>query len=302
MTKTKKYLLSFLILLIPFSLMADEGAPKTSGLSFWQLLLTPKYIAIFIVSIIGIILLFLNQFNTRNRTIFLLFTFITFGVVTIFFHVLFLSPSPVCATTKPFIYGPKPPFFATILVIGVLSIIATKGFCGNACPVGALQELLYRIPILKKIKRNRIPFKVSNSIRIFLAILFIIIAFAFGTSIYYYINLFDLIHWEFDMPLLELVEFIVFTLLILFLSMIFFRPFCYLICPMGLFTWILEQFSIMKVRVKKDTCDMCGACEIASPCPAIKDIVNNKKIKADCHLCGICLDSCSKNAIYFGTK
>lgn len=302
MSKTRKYLLSFLILLIPFSLMADEGAPKSSGTSFWQLLLTPKYIAVLIVSIIGILLLFLNQFNTRNRIILLLFTFILFGVVTIFFHTLFLSPSPVCSTTKPFLYGPKPTFFATILVIGVLSIVATKGFCGNACPVGALQELLYKIPVLKNLKRNKIPFKISNTIRITLAVIFFIIAFSFGTSIYYYINLFDLIHWEFNMPLLELIEFIIFTILMLFLAVIFFRPFCYLICPMGLFTWILEQFSFMRVRVKKDSCDTCGACEIASPCPAIKDIINGKKIKADCHLCGVCLTKCSKNSLYFGVK
>ncbi len=302
MAKTKKYLLSFLILLIPFSLMADEGAPKSTGMSLWQLLFTPKYIAIFIVSIIGIILLFLNQFNTRNRVILLLTSFILFAVVTVFYHSLFLSPSPVCSTTKPFIFGPKPPFFATLLAVGVLSIISTKGFCGNACPVGAMQELLYKIPVLKKLKRKKIPFKVSNTIRITIVIIFLIVAFAFGTSVYYYINLFDLIHWEFDMPLLELVEFIVFTLLMLFLAMIFFRPFCYLICPMGLFTWILEQFSFMRVRVKKDSCDMCGACELASPCPAIKDIINNKKIKADCHLCGVCLNKCSKNSLYFGVK
>ena len=53
---------------------------------------------------------------------------------------------------------------AFLLFIG-LAIVGNKLVCGWACPFGALQELLYSLPILKRIKRRKMPFLVSNVVR-----------------------------------------------------------------------------------------------------------------------------------------
>jgi len=130
--------------------------------------------------------------------------------------------------------------------------------------------------------------------------LFIIVALTLKTSTYFYYNLFDLIHWNYDMPMFDLIEFIVFTVLILIASVMIFKPFCYLICPMGLITWVLEQFSFLKIRVKKSECNNCGACEKKSPCSSVSAIVNEKSIRGDCHLCGVCITACKTGALYYG--
>jgi polyferredoxin len=53
---------------------------------------------------------------------------------------------------------------AFIFFVG-LAIIGNKLVCGWACPFGALQELIFSLPILKRLKRKKVPFLVSNVIR-----------------------------------------------------------------------------------------------------------------------------------------
>jgi polyferredoxin len=162
--------------------------------------------------------------------------------------------------------------------------------------------LLYKIPILKKLKKFRVSFNISNTVRIIIAMLFFALLIMLGISVYYYINLFDLIDLSLDIPAIELTALIIFMVLALSSSLILFRPFCYFICPIGLLTWLFEQFSIMKIRLDKTKCNNCTRCEILSPCPAIKDIMNEKKLRADCHLCGICIEECTSGALKLDIK
>lgn len=300
--KVKKTLLTVLLLLIPMLCFAQEGEHFRKGMGFWSLIFSTKYILTFLISIAGITILWLNKLNSRTRTIQMLLVFLFFGVLSYFIHDFFFNPSPVCAATKPFIFGIKTPYIASLSVILVLSIVTTKGFCSMACPIGALQELLYKIPILKKLKKFRISFNISNSVRIVIAVLFFVLLLTLGISVYYYINLFDLIHWSFDMPALELAGFILFLVIALGASLILFRPFCYFICPMGLLTWLFEQFSVLKIKLDKTKCNNCTRCEILAPCPAIKDIMKEKIFRADCHLCGICIEECTPGALKLEIK
>ncbi|MBN1633158.1 MAG: 4Fe-4S binding protein [Ignavibacteria bacterium] len=301
MTQIRKIFLSFLILLYPAYIFA-QGIQQHQNKDFFDFLLTPRYIIVFLMTVVFIILLFTQKIDSKGRVIVLAVSFLLFGVISYFINSFMISPSPVCATTKPFWMGARPQFFATLAVIGVLSIIASKGFCGIACPIGALQEIFYKIPVLKKFKRKKLPFIISNSIRIGIAVLFFIVILATGKSIYEYINMFDLLHWEFSLPLIDLIVLIAFLVIMLGLSLFIYRPFCYLICPMGLLTWILEHISIYKVRLKKENCTYCKTCVIESPCPSVEGIIEGNKLRGDCHLCNICIESCPNKALYFGTK
>lgn len=297
MSFKRKIFITILFLLIPVVILAQEHEGMKQGRSFTEFLFSTKYYAVYLFAFLSLFFLWFGKFSDKVRTAVMASAFLIFGVAPLFANYLFITPSPVCAVTKPFLFGLKPQFLATLSAVGVLSVISAKGFCATACPVGGLQELLYKIPFPKKLKFS---FFVSNTVRTALFVLFVAIAVTLKTSTYFYYNLFDLIHWEFSMPLFELAEFILFLVIILFASVVLFKPFCYFICPMGLVTWVLEHFSFLKVRVDKNKCNSCGACEKKSPCPSVKSIVDNKLIKGDCHLCGKCLTSCERDALYYG--
>jgi polyferredoxin len=297
MSGKRRLFITVLLLVLPMMLFAQEHGNLKEGRSFFDLLLSVKYIAVFAFAVISILLLWTGKFSGNVRTVIISSAFLIFGVLPLFAGYLFITPSPVCAVTKPFLFGLKPQFLATLTVIGIMSVVSGKGFCSTACPVGGLQEVLYKIPGIKKFK---IPFRISNSIRIGLFVLFLVVAVTLKTSSYYFYNLFDLIHWNFDMPIFDLIEFIVFLVLILAASAIVFKPFCYMICPMGLLTWVLEHFAFLKVRLNKEKCNNCGVCEKKSPCPSVSSIVDGKSIRGDCHLCGVCINACKSGALYYG--
>lgn len=296
MTQKRKLFITVLLILFPVILLAQEHENMKGGRGFWDFMLSFKYFAVFIFTGLSLFFLWYGKFSTKARVWIMASAFLIFGVLPILWHNLFMSPSPICATTKPFLFGFKPQFLATLSAVGILSLISVKGFCSTSCPVGGLQELLYKIPS----KKFKIPFKISNSVRIGLFVLFLIVAITLKTSTYFYINLFDLIHWEFDMPLFDLIEFIVFLVLILTVSVFLFKPFCYLICPMGIYTWILEHFSLLKIRVNKEKCTSCGDCEKKASCSSVKAILDEKLIRGDCHLCGACITACKFGALQYG--
>jgi polyferredoxin len=298
MTNKRTLFISFILLFLPVLLFAQEHENMRHGKNFLGFIFSIKYIVVYFFAGLALFVLWYKKFNAKTRLIVMGLAFIVFGILPLFMNYLFITPSPVCATTKPFLFGFQPQFLATITAIGILSLISVKGFCSTACPVGGLQELLYKIPS----KKFKIPFKVSNSIRISLFVLFLVIAVTLKTSSYFYYNLFDLIHWDFNLELLDLVEYIVFLVLILSASVFFFKPFCYLICPMGLFTWILEHFSFLKIHKDKTKCTDCGVCEEKAPCTSVKAILDEKLIRGDCHLCGECLNACNFDALYYGRK
>lgn len=296
----RKILYVFLIFLVPALLLAEEVTQTGKQLSFWLLFFSLKNFIILGFSILTVALLLTGKLNVRLRVVVLLSSFVLFGILSSFIPSFFISPSPVCAITKPFWMEFRIQFVASLIFFGILSIIATKGFCGSACPIGALQELIYLLPIFKNIKRKKIPFVLSNIIRIGIACIFLTVVFITGFSIYEYINMFDLIHWEFNLPLISLFSLLVLIFVFIVLSLFFYRPYCYFICPLGLASWVFEQFAPLKVRVKKESCEACMMCVVSSPCPAVKNIINNNVIRADCYLCGICLKKCNKNALYLG--
>jgi polyferredoxin len=206
-------------------------------------------------------------------------------------------PSPLCTVTKPFLFvkaGFSIPivFFATFAAIAVLSIAGNKLFCGWVCPIGALQELAHRVPLPSNLKK-RLPFKVTNTIRVLLAVAFAPVVVFAGVSIYDYFNPFEMLHWHYYFDLVYIVG------AVLIASFFIFRPFCYLICPLGLLTWILEHMSIVKVKVDMEKCTECDICVDESPCPSVRAILDRRVSRPDCHACGRCIELCPEDALKF---
>ena len=181
-----------------------------------------------------------------------------------------------------------------------LAIIGNKLVCGWACPFGAMQELVYSLPILRNLKRWKLPFWLSNTIRgalliVMLLLLFGIVGGRQGFVIYHALNPFNLFNFDFDEWLIPV------TIIVsLVLSLFVYRPFCFLICPFGFLSWLAERLSLARVRIDLAECTKCGACIKACPSDAAKDMVQKKLFAADCTSCARCLNVCPHDLIRYG--
>ena len=181
-----------------------------------------------------------------------------------------------------------------------LAIIGNKLICGWACPFGAMQELVYSLPILRDLKRWKLPFWLSNTIRgalfvVMLLLLFGIVGGRKGFVVYHALNPFNLFDLDFDEWMIPV------TIIVsLILSLFVYRPFCYLICPFGFLSWIAERVSLARVRIDLAKCTKCGTCVTACPSDAAKGMVEGKLFSADCTSCARCLNVCPHDLIRYG--
>jgi len=228
-----------------------------------------------------------------------------FSVVVAGF-ILGKSPNPMEGTVKVFksMVGLYPDLMIKVVAFGffiMLAVIGNKMICGWACPFGALQELIYCVPILRKIKKRKLPFIFTNTIRVCLFIAMLLFLFGIiggrkGFVIYHYINPFNLFNLDF-----ETLSILLTVIIALLASIAVYRPFCQFICPFGLVSWIAERFSIFRVRIDKEKCTQCGACIKACPLEAAEGRVNGKKMPADCFSCARCLNVCPVDAIQYAS-
>jgi ferredoxin len=216
------------------------------------------------------------------------------------------SPNPMEGAVKLFkaMVGLQPSVPAVVLAFiffAALAVIGNKLVCGWACPFGALQELIYSLPLLRRLKRRKVPFVLSNSIRAGLFVLMLLLLFGVvggrkGFVLYHGINPFNLFNLEF-----ESLSMLLAVIAALVLSLGVYRPFCQFICPFGLLSWVLERVSLNRVKVDHSRCNQCGSCIRACPLEAAKHLVAGKLLAADCYSCARCLTVCPSDAISYGS-
>ena len=79
-------------------------------------------------------------------------------------------------------------------------------------------------------------------------------------------------------------------------SVLFYRPFCKWLCPLGAFYALLNRVSLFQMQVDTHKCVSCGAC--AKACKMDVDITKNPN-HAECIRCGMCMKACPTGAICY---
>ena len=244
--------------------------------------------------------LFKNRKVTQiSRKVTLFISLLIFGVI------LGSDPGPM-GTVKDAIhlFGSTgvifPPRMIALLVFLLMVFFANKFICAWGCQVGTLQDLIFRFNRTDKRKsiigrQIKVPFFISNSIRIIFFAVFTAIAFALGTDIIGIIDPFKIYN-----PLHLGITGIIFVGSILILSLFIYRPWCHFFCPFGLIGWLMEKISRIKISVNYNTCIACGKCESACPSTVMGAILKrDKKTIPDCFSCYTCREVCPTDSISF---
>ncbi len=167
-----------------------------------------------------------------------------------------------------------------LFIIFVLTLVSGRFFCGYFCPVGALQELASHVPVKKFQPKQK---HVLIAVHGIFFILFLVMAFVFSFALLDYFGIRDFF------ALVLTTGSLVF-LAILLISVVFYRPFCRLICPYGALLALAGSTSFLALQ-RTEACIDCKNCELA--CPV--DEAKRDDRKGECYLCGRCTEACPKS-------
>ena len=259
-----------------------------------------KFASWFVFLIVVFLLMRKAKITPTVRKMLYGLTIVIFGVV------LGSDPSPM-GTVKDAIvlFASKnvifPPRLIALTIFLLLVLIANKFICSWGCQFGVLQDLIFRLNRNKKdskgiLKQYKIPFVVSNFIRLIFFLIFTAIAFAWAFDLVGAIDPFKIYK-----PLTISLIGGIFLVIMLIASLFFYRPWCHLFCPFGLVGWLMEKISIFKIKVDYDRCTACELCSKACPSTVMEAILKRgKKVIPDCFACSTCIDICPVDAIQLG--
>ncbi len=205
-------------------------------------------------------------------------------------------------------------FKLSLYVLGILAVFGTllgRFVCGFLCPFGLIQDLLFKIPFIKKIRR--LPGEkglrwlrfVFLGIFVILLPLFVIDFTGLGEPWF--------CKWicpvgtlEGGIPLVLLNNAmrgaagflfrwkLVILIITLLSSIIIYRPFCRYVCPLGAVYGLFNKISFYRIKIDSEKCVGCAACQKA--CKLDIPVWKNPD-SMDCIRCGDCKSACPHNAI-----
>jgi ferredoxin-type protein NapH len=188
------------------------------------------------------------------------------------------------------VFAPVFPFQLQVIVLGnvaalggllafiVLVFIFGRVICGQVCAAGAVQELMYLLPVTK---HDRAGSRVPVAVRAAVFVVFLIAGLGFSVNLLGLIGLPAFFHLA-----VASVPFFIFLAIIL-LAAIIYRPFCRYICPYGALLAPVAARGIYRLR-RTDACIDCGNCEQACPTGEIGLAAGF----GECYLCGRCIEAC----------
>ena len=193
----------------------------------------------------------------------------------------------------------------------MLGVLLGRFICGFLCPFGWFQELLHKIPT-KKLSTKKLKPLTYLKYAVLLVMVFLLPAFLVndvGMGDPFFCKylcpqgvlqgaiplslansgiraaLGSLFTWKFSILLAVIV-----------LSVVFYRPFCKWLCPLGAFYALFNRVSLFQIKVDKNKCISCGKC--AGACKMDVDVTKAPN-HTECIRCGMCVRACSTSAVSF---
>ena len=193
----------------------------------------------------------------------------------------------------------------------LLGVLLGRFICGFLCPFGWFQDLLHKIPG-KKLSTAKL--KPLRYLKYVILVVFVILLPAFVTNS---LGMGDPFFCKYICPqgvlegaiplslansgiraaLGHLFTF-KFTVLALFiiLSILFYRPFCKWICPLGAIYSLFNKVSFLKIQVDHEKCVGCQKC--SRVCKMDVNVVDTPN-HPECIRCGECMKACPTDAICY---
>ena len=211
----------------------------------------------------------------------------------------------------------SPKFKFSYYIVGFLFFVGAligRGVCGYLCPFGLVQDLLHKIPFVKKIE----TFKGDKALRkakylillVFVILLPLFLVDIIGQGAPYFCKLICPVGMmEGGIPLVLMnksmrgaIGFLyawkgLILILTIFLSIVIYRPFCKYICPLGAIYSLFNSVSLFRYTLDHQKCIHCGRCKAV--CEMQCDPVKNCN-DLECIRCGKCKNVCPVDAIACG--
>ncbi len=196
----------------------------------------------------------------------------------------------------------------TLILLGVL---LGRFICGFLCPFGWFQELVHKIPT-KKLSTRRLRPLTYLKYAVLLVMVVLLPALAVNE-----VGMGDPFFCKYLCPQGVLEGAIplsltnagiraalgtLFTrklsilLAVAVLSVVFYRPFCKWLCPLGAFYALLNKVSLFQMQVDPNKCISCGKC--AKACQMDVDVTKTPN-HTECIRCGMCVRACPTHAVAF---
>ena len=193
----------------------------------------------------------------------------------------------------------------------LLGVLLGRFICGFLCPFGWLQELLHKIPTKKLSTKKLKPLTYLKYAILLLAVVLLpaIVVNDLGMGDPFFCKyICPQGVLEGAIPLAAVNEGIrsalgplfnrklIILIVVVVLSVLFYRPFCKWICPLGAFYALMNKVSLLGIKVDEHKCVSCGKC--ARVCKMDVDVTKTPN-HTECIRCGKCITSCPTDAIKF---
>lgn len=200
--------------------------------------------------------------------------------------------------------------FAVLGFFFIFGSLLGRFVCGWLCPFGLVQDLLHKLPVLKK--RKNLPHHNILKYGKYVVLLGLVIvgsAFLFtgfakvpafckwlcpSGTFFGAIPLLSaneqlrsqmggLFYWKLGV-----------LLVIVILSVKIYRPFCQYLCPLGAIYGWFNRFSLVQIHWQREGCTSCMACQKACPVNLKPEQIS---VSAECIRCGKCVDVCGAGCL-----